>query len=206
MQTIQSNTIDKSGLVQEALKSAMTYEDYKLLVAQHVADGTNSGNEITESLIDYTLLNNRRMKRWSKTLRIDPAVLEMVAARNTPIEWLVITESWCGDAAHATPIMEKFAMENPNISLKVVLRDQHPKLMDAFLTNNARSIPKLIAFDNDNNTVIGEWGPRPTKATQLVNEYKAKHGALTPEFKQDLQMWYNKDKGQDIAKDLLELL
>ena len=206
MQTIQTYPIYKNGLVKEALKDAMSYDQYKLLVAQHAQDGSSSGSEVTESLVDYTMLNHRRMKRWSKTLRLESDVLNTLAAKKTAVAWLVITESWCGDAAHATPVMEKFALENPNISLKVVLRDEHPALMDAFLTNDARSIPKLIAFDLENDTIIADWGPRPTNATELVNDYKATHGALTPEFKQDLQMWYNKDKGRDIANDLLSLL
>ena len=29
---------------------------------------------------------------------------------------------------------------------------------------------------------------------------------LTPEFKEDLQRWYNKDKGQSIVEDLVSLL
>jgi hypothetical protein len=86
------------------------------------------------------------------------------------------------------------------------MRDEHPKLMDAFLTNGSRSIPKLIAFDTQFGEIIGDWGPRPSVATALVNDYKAKHGELTPEFKQDLQLWYNKDKGINIIEDLAGLI
>ncbi|MEL6989636.1 MAG: thioredoxin family protein, partial [Bacteroidota bacterium] len=39
-----------------------------------------------------------------------------------------------------------------------------------------------------------------------VEDYKKEHGSLTPEFKQELQVWYNKDKGQNTAQDLIELL
>ena len=73
-------------------------------------------------------------------------------------------------------------------------------------TTAPKSIPKLIAIDNDTQKVIGDWGPRPSTATTLVDEYKQQYGTLTPEFKQDLQVWYNKDKGQDTLKDLLKLL
>ncbi|MFT5892532.1 MAG: hypothetical protein ACI9Y7_002643, partial [Dokdonia sp.] len=54
--------------------------------------------------------------------------------------------------------------------------------------------------------VLRDWGPRPSEATQLVNDYKEAHGTLTPEFKQDLQVWYNKDKGQNTAEDLVAFL
>jgi hypothetical protein len=40
----------------------------------------------------------------------------------------------------------------------------------------------------------------------MVNSYKKEHGSLSPEFKQDLQVWYNKDKGVSVAEDLTKLL
>jgi len=206
MQTIQTYSIEQIKLVKEALPKAMSYQEYKQLVEQHVQDGTNSGAEVTASLADYTMLNHRRMKRLSKTIKLQPEAILAAVGRKTPIDWLVITESWCGDAAQSTPIMEKFANENPNITFKVVLRDQFPSLIEAFLTNGAQSIPKLIAYDSQNEMILGDWGPRPTMANQLVAEYKAAHGGLSPEFKQDLQIWYNKDKGHDIANDLKNLL
>ena len=61
-------------------------------------------------------------------------------------------------------------------------------------------------IDEVTGDVFNSYGPRPSNATQLVNEYKAKHGLLTPEFKEDLQHWYNKDKGNNTQKDLIELL
>jgi hypothetical protein len=119
---------------------------------------------------------------------------------------LVLTESWCGDAAQSMPIMNKLAEITNKIHLRVVLRDEHPELMNAFLTNGSQSIPKLIVTDTSTNELIGEWGPRPSVATEMVNSYKREHGSLSAEFKQDLQVWYNKDKGASIVEDLTKLL
>ena len=91
------------------------------------------------------------------------------------------------------------------IDFKVVLRDENLDLMNAFLTNGSMSIPKLIVIDNDTNE-ISSWGPRPSIATQMVNDYKKEHGALTPEFKEDLQLWYNKDKSQNVIENLQQLI
>ena len=71
---------------------------------------------------------------------------------------------------------------------------------------NREDVPKLIAIDKETGRVINTFGPRPSEATKLVDEYKLKHGSLTPEFKQDLQVWYNKDKGQSTISDLEKLL
>ena len=59
--------------------------------------------------------------------------------------WLIITEGWCGDAAQCIPTIEKIAAESKNIETHYVLRDENLDLIDEYLTNNARSIPKLIA-------------------------------------------------------------
>ena len=115
----------------------------------------------------------------------------------------VLTESWCGDASPSLPVMNKIAELNSNIEFKIVLRDENLDLMNLFLTNGGMSIPKLIVIDNDQEKVIADWGPRPSIATKMVEDYKAEHGSLSAAFKQDLQVWYNKDKGQNILQDIV---
>jgi hypothetical protein len=122
------------------------------------------------------------------------------------VTWLVLTESWCGDAAHVIPVINKIAELSDHIDLKLVYRDENEALMNAFLTNGSRSIPKLIMIDSHSGEVLDTFGPRPSEATQLVLDYKAKHGVLTPEFKEELQHWYNTDKGQNTIEDLIQLL
>jgi hypothetical protein len=39
----------------------------------------------------------------------------------------------------------------------------------------------------------------------LVADYQAKQGRLDPQFKQDLQVWYNKDKGQSVQDDFIKI-
>ena len=102
--------------------------------------------------------------------------------------------------------MNKIAALNKNISLRLVLRDENLELMEGFLSNGAMAIPKLISIDDATGKVIGEWGSRPSMATKMVQDYKSTFGQLTAEFKQDLQLWYNKDKGQNTVSDLLSLL
>lgn len=77
--------------------------------------------------------------------------------------------------------------------------------MDLYLTNGGKAIPKILII-NDENIVQKTWGPRPSTATKMVLDYKEKNGALDADFKKDLQLWYNKDKGKNIQQDLVELL
>ncbi|GGI55919.1 thioredoxin family protein [Winogradskyella haliclonae] len=204
METLQVNMIN--DIISDSLEKSMTYTQYRTLVSELTENNSTTGPEKTEALANYTALNDRRMKRWDKTVKLSEDAKTIVENSNRKMTWLVLTESWCGDAAHIMPVINKVADLNDNIDYKVVLRDENEALMNAFLTNGGKSIPKLIMIDNDSNEVIDTFGPRPSVATELVNNYKAEHGQLTPEFKEDLQRWYNKDKGQSTIEDLLKTL
>ncbi len=193
-------------IIANSIKKAMTYNEYRLLVSKLLEEGKSTGPEQTQSLLDYSKLNDRRMHRLDKTIKIPEDAANKIKSYSKKVTWLVISEGWCGDSAQTLPVINKVASLNENISLKIVLRDEHPDLMDAFLTNGSRAIPKLIMIDDESQEIIDTWGPRPSVATKMVKEFKAQHGALTPEFKQDLQIWYNKDKGESTVNDLLQLL
>ena len=197
---------EKAQLVIQSLENATSYRDYRDLVEENVANATTTGSEQSEALSNYTLLNHTRMKRLDKKVKIEEEIQQKFENFNGNQTWLVITESWCGDAAHAMPVMNLLTNLTSNIDLKVVLRDENLELMDAFLTQGSLSIPKLIVLDNETEEVVADWGPRPSVVTQLVKDYKAEYGELSPEFKKDLQVWYNKDKSQNIIEDLSDLI
>lgn len=190
-------------LIKKGLETGFSYAEYRALVADLAEKGASTGPEQTEALTQYTQLNNSRMRRWDKTLKFSDEAVAKIKSVDQKISWLVLSESWCGDASPALPVMNKITEINPNITLSIILRDENLDIMDQFLTNGGRSIPKLIAFKEEKGSVVSTWGPRSAKATRLVEDYKAEHGKLTPEFKQELQLFYNKDKGQSILEDLL---
>lgn len=154
--------------------------------------------------IDYTKLNWSRMNRWLKTVVIEEALQAVVKRINQPQSWIIITEPWCGDAAHLVPFMEMIARLNPLISVDYELRDAPPFRIEQYLTNGSRSIPVLIVRDQNGNDWF-HWGPRPVEAQAL---YKAltERNADFEETKITLQNWYNKDKGQSIQSELKLLL
>ena len=191
--------------LEKSLQNAISYETYRTLVSNLLANGKATGPLQSEALTNYSLLNDRRMKRLDKTLQISEDTISTINSIKEPQTWLTITEGWCGDAAQNLPVINKIAAINPNINLKVVLRDENLELMDLFLTNGGRAIPKLIALDAEHN-VIFTWGPRPSVATKMVVDYKAKNGNLDAQFKQDLQVWHNKDKGKSVQEDIVRLL
>lgn len=201
-----SNGTSMEAIIEKALQKSMSYAEYEDLMRSLVALKTNSGAEKTEEYTHYTLLNERRMKRWDKTIKVPQSIAQKLEAYTESVTWLVLVESWCADGAHTLPVLNKLAALNERIVLRVALRDENPELMDAYLTYGARSIPKLIMLDNTNGEVMATYGPRPSEATGYVNRFKAKYGKLTPEFKEDLQHWYNNDKGQNIMEDIVDML
>ncbi|WP_282071544.1 thioredoxin family protein [Polaribacter atrinae] len=191
-------------IIEKSLQNTLSYKEYRDLVSSLLAEGKATGTQQSEDLTNYSMLNDRRMKRLDKTIKISESTIVKMQEISEPQTWLVLTEGWCGDAAQNLPVIHKIAETNSLIDLKLVLRDDHEDLMNLFLTNGGKSIPKLVALDKNNN-VINTWGPRPTEATKMVADYKAKHGVIDAQFKEDLQVWYNKNKGQNVQEDFIKL-
>ena len=90
------------------------------------------------------------------------------------------------------------------IEMKLVYRDQNDELMNAYLTKETRSIPKLIQLDK-HFKVTGIWGPRPTMAQKLVKELKS-NPATAATYANELHLWYAKNKQQDLEEEVSKLL
>ncbi len=194
------------GLVsQEYVNKSIDYPSYRTLVEGLLAEGKSTGPKQSEDLTHYSKINVQRMKRWDKTAKILPELEAEIASVETPWLWLVLTEGWCGDAAQNIPVLVKLAELNPNIELRLLLRDENLNLMDGHLTNGGRAIPKLIAVKADTLTELGTWGPRPAEAQQLVLDFKAK-GIPYAEFSEKIHKWYAQDKAQSIQKEFLALI
>ncbi len=191
-------------LLENSVKKAMDYSEYNLLFQQLVEESRTTGEQ-SQDKIDYTKLNFSRRKRLDKTAKISEESIEVFKNISKKQTWLVISEPWCGDAAQTLPYLNKIAQLSKNIDLKIVLRDENPELMDAFLTNGSRAIPVVIMLDEDFN-VLQTWGPRSKAATKLVSDYKEHHGKIDDAFKEMLQVWYNNDKGVSIVNDISTLV
>ncbi|MBU2950715.1 thioredoxin family protein [Tamlana agarivorans] len=195
-----------NSIIKESFERSMSYEAYRTLVKQLVDEHSNTGVNKTEELANFTKLNDRRMKRWDKTIKLSQEAEQRILGFKEKVTWLVITESWCGDAAHVLPALYKVASLSDNIDFKVVIRDENLQLMDQYLTNGSAAIPKVIVIDDETGDVLNTYGPRPSEAANYVKRFLAKNGKLTPAFKADLQHWYNDNKGQNVIEDVTQLL
>ena len=110
-------------------------------------------------------------------------------------------------------MIHRLAENQAHITLRCILRDEYPGLIDQFLTNGSRSIPKVLVTDPDSGEVLYVWGPRPVPAQKLVMKGRDAMQAIGDEterkaFYQNLQLklqkWYARDKTRTLQLELAE--
>ncbi|OIQ37175.1 MAG: hypothetical protein BM555_01390 [Crocinitomix sp. MedPE-SWsnd] len=178
--------------------------DYLEFVKDLVEQGKTTGTNQSEAMIGYTKMSLQRMKRWNKTSKLLPEMENRLSAINSSQKWILITEAWCGDAAHAYPFIKMMADKSDQISFEWKLRDENLELIDQYLTNGGRSIPKLIAFDEKGEELYN-WGPRPAHIQEVYLKMRADETPYS-EISIELQKMYNADKGETMQKEILNLI
>jgi len=131
------------------------------------------------------------LPEWSRGLDLSAA----------PRKLLVIAEDWCGDASNTVPILAKLAEQVPGLELRVLRRDEHPHVMDQYLTNGSRSIPIVIALDEEYRE-RGHWGPRPGALQDWVMANRAT--IAKPDLYPLVRKWYARDRGETTLREVLE--
>ena len=165
-----------------------------------------TGDNHSEAMLNYAKINLQRMSRLNKTADLNDSLKASLDQIKQAQKWYIITEGWCGDAAQNVPTIAKMANYSSKIDLELFLRDENLEIMDQFLTNGGRSIPKLIATNPNTGEVIGTWGPRPKIAQDIVLDFKKKGEGDYQEMQKDLQLWYAKDKTNSLQAEFEQLI
>lgn len=181
------------------LQKGIGYNQYKQQMEEDLAVNTDF------KIKEYINLNQRRMYRVERTFEVSAELAAQIENLKHKTYWLILTEHWCGDASQTLPAFNAIAeMSKGKVEIKLIYRDQHPELMDAHLTNETRSIPKLIQLDEHYN-VTAFWGPRPSVAQQLVKELKS-NPATAATYANELHLWYAKDKQKSLESEIAKLI
>ncbi|MEC5165845.1 thioredoxin-like negative regulator of GroEL [Flavobacterium sp. PL11] len=192
--------------IAKALFNSHPYLEYRKLVSDLLLENKSTGHQQSDDLTHYSSLNETRMNRLDKTIKItEENVLKLQSLKGEYI-WLVISEGWCGDAAQLLPIIDKMAVASEKVELSIVLRDDNDDFMNLFLTNNSKSIPIVVIIDKQTGSVLSHWGPRPKGAMELIQNYKKEFGIVDETAKTNLQMWYFQDKGISAQHELIDLM
>jgi len=201
-----STTSPAPLLSPERLASAYSYAAYRQLLDGLLAEGKTTGPQQTPELLAYAQLNEQRMSRLDKTVKLLPELASAAVGLRQNYIWLIITEGWCGDAAQTVPVLEAVAQASAgHLRTAYLLRDENPDLIDQFLTNGSRSIPKLVVLHADTLTQVTHWGPRPAEAQALITRLKAE-GMAHDDFIKELHTWYAHDRTQATQHEVLALV
>jgi Thioredoxin len=199
----------------QTIQNVLTYAEYLAKTVDLLKEGKTSTTETKPNpkIHAYTQENVERMQNLDVSTVLTAETLEKLATINAPQTWLTISEGWCGDASQIVPVIEQMAAANPNITHRLIFRDEHPDIMDAFLTDGGRSIPKTVILDN-NGKVLNTWGPRPTGLQIVVDDLRQKMSLMTKEeqkayfedVKKVVHDWYNNDKTVQIQREFSAIL
>ena len=186
----------------ESATQLFSYSDYLTMVNTLANQDMVTGDIQSEDKLDTTKVNLHRIARLDKKAQLTPALTEALKSVSSKWTWYVITEGWCGDASQNLSYIAKMAEVNPNITLKLLLRDDNPEIMNAYLTNGGKAIPKLICIHDETGEEVGTWGPRPQHIQFQVNALKAEGPEVfKAKFGQMLHVWYGKDKGKSMQEE-----
>lgn len=199
--------VELSVLLKRGIAESMSYEEYLSEIERFAIEGKTSGAEQRQNLIEFTKLNAFRMQRLKKTTALNDDLIQGLSTIQSKVYWLVLTETWCGDAAQNLPMLHSMSEVSDLIDLRLIYRDDHSELMDHFTTDGGRSIPKLIALDGDMN-VLYVWGPRPQPAQEMVRSFKSGKSSYASyaDVSLDIQKWYAKDKTQTLQSEIGQLI
>jgi hypothetical protein len=189
------------------LDGGFSYSEFVEFTERLVQENRTTGANQSEEYLAYTRICLQRMIRWNKTSKVSEALEQLLLQVNQPQVWVVITEAWCGDGAQSIPHLAKLADLNPLITLKIIFRDEHPDLMDAYLTNGNRSIPKLVAMTADLQQELFTWGPKPKYLLVLHAAFKQNsEGRSYSDFLEEVHLWYAKNKQKDLESEIYPLI
>ena len=162
-------------------------------------------DETGKKFLEFKKINIVRSLRIAKTYKPDKELLELFKKIEGKQTWLIFTEDWCGDSAQNLPYLMKYTSLNPNLDVKIILRDDNIQaLKDYFGKDNPLSIPRIVAFD-ENRCELFRWGPRPAKAQELVNRLK-QQGLPKEELNKKLHLWYARNKGKELEKEFTDII
>ena len=190
---------------QNELAKAMSYESYRMLLDKLMTENKTTGDNQSEDYLQYAKVNLQRMHRLEKTTVLTERLKKAIENLKAPLELIALTEGWCGDAAQNIPVFHSMTQAYPTkLKLHLLLRDENLEVMDRYLTNGGRAIPKLIMNHAETQEELAVWGPRPEACQQIMLQLKAQ-GADLKTKAEAIHGWYAKDKTQSLQAEIASL-
>ena len=197
-----NNTITQKLLNEKSL----SYEDYIKLTEEIVAGKNEDEIYKNEKMLNYTKDNLARMNNITSMLNIDKRLYNELQQMQEKQIWVCITEPWCGDASQIVPALYLIASCSANIEFRILLRDANEEVMNNYLTNGGKSIPKLIILNSDTLEEIDRWGPRPAVVQKIVQEQKDDTIISFGDKVRMIHSWYNENQSKDLQEEFITIV
>ncbi len=189
-------------ITRDLIELGMTFDKYMALTKSIIESNFPEGLYAKESTLRYTRSNWERMNKVLNNTVITQRLYNLLSDLKEEWVWLVISEPWCGDASWGVPALSLMASCSDKIEMRIILRDAHMTVMEAYQTNGSNSIPKLICLKKKNLKEMGTWGPRPAALHELVMKWKNEPGADFKENVRQLHAWFDADMSKSIDAEL----
>lgn len=189
------NTLRSDGL---------TWDEYLIAMDQAAAMDPDGLDEEDAEKLEFSKLNLHRTARIGRTWKPSDELAGLLARLERPQTWMVLTETWCGDSAQCLPMIAIMAEAAPEVTLRLMIRDDNLDVMDRYLTDGKRAIPLLVAYDDDGNKRF-RWGARPAEAQAVITQALAE-GLEKPDRLERLHLFYGRNRGRALDAEFVELL
>ncbi|MDQ0091251.1 hypothetical protein J2T12_004688 [Paenibacillus anaericanus] len=123
---------------------------------------------------------------------------------------LILAADWCGDVVRSIPVVFR-ALETSGIETEVLILEEHPEVMDQYLTMGGRSVPIVILTDTGGH-VLGQWGPRPKQVQEIMIKFKQENpDREAPDYEEKIavvrkQMGEKYEEGAGVNASVVEEL
>lgn len=146
------------------------------LKSQEFIDGMHKNKERFEELYQSF--------QWSSD--DDKAFFSSLKNRDD-LRCLILMAEWCGDVVRNIPVVFR-ALEDSGIPVDVLIMEQHPEVMDQFLTMGGKAVP-IVIFTDTGGFVLGQWGPRPEHVQAVMRKFKEENpDREAPDYNEKIQV------------------
>lgn len=125
-----------------------------------------------QQFIEGMSKNREKFQEWMDSFRWpeeELAYYESLRNRDD-LRCLILAAEWCGDVVRNVPVVLK-ALEPAGIPVRILIMEEHPEVMDQFLTMGGKAIP-IVIFTDAGGYVLGHWGPRPKHVQEAMTAFK----------------------------------
>ena len=188
MHKIQEAGVQPDFFATGRLHEAQTLGEYVEGWSERVKRSLKGLDKNERKLLFYSRYNLERMQRLADTYKMADFLKKTVDSIMEDQIWMFITEDWCADSAYALPVISRISVVNPRVNIRILFRDENLDVMDRYLSDGKRSIPKLVVFGEDGAERF-QWGSRPRRLTEDRVRW-ADEGIAGPAMSQRTIEWY----------------